>query len=153
MHELQQHQELSAALEELEACVETPLIPGEFERWIDEVDAAWTRLQPSLNSALTAQHPADYAEIGEEDQELIRRVEEMRQEDVEIAQEAANLGRHLPKLKSAIARGEPDEARLTPLIDTFIGSALGLIIRIRKQEQAVRTWLGEAFNRDRGTVD
>lgn len=146
-------QRLHAALDELEASVETPFVPGEFERWIAEVESAWTHLQPDLDWLLAKRHPEDYAEIGEEDPELIPRVEQMRQEDAEIEQQAAILQRQIPPLQSAIAHVEPDEAQLKPQLDELVRSVLSLIIRIRKQEQAVRTWLGEAFNRDRGTVD
>jgi len=146
-------QELHAALDGLEASVETPLVPGEFERWIDEGESAWQRLQTALAWLIATRHPEEYAEIGQEDEELICRVDQMRQEDVGIEHQAAELERRIPMLKATITCFEPDEAKLKPKVDMFVSETLALVIRIRKQEQAVRTWLGEAFNRDRGTVD
>jgi hypothetical protein len=148
-----EQQRLHEALGKLEASVETPFVPGEFERWIAEVESAWRNLQPGMELLITTRHPQDYAEIRQEDLELIPRVEQMRQEDAEIQRQADLLERQIPRLTAAVAHVEPDEGRLTPRLDAFAHDALSLIIRVRKQEQAVRTWLGEAFNRDRGTVD
>jgi hypothetical protein len=35
----------------------------------------------------------------------------------------------------------------------LIDAGLKLVIRVRTQEQAIRTWFLEAFDRDRGTAD
>ena len=148
-----EQQRLEGALATLEASVETPLVPGEFERRMSEVESAWKDLQPCFEWLMATRHPQDFAEIGREDAELISRVEQMRQEDAEIRQQAEILQQQIPPLEAAVAHVEPDEARLTPRLEALARDALNFVIRVRKQEQAVRTWLGEAFNRDRGTID
>jgi hypothetical protein len=148
-----EQQRLHEALAALEASVETPFVPGEFERWMSEVESAWKKLRTCLDWLIATRHPQDFAEIRQEDLELSPRVEQMRQEDAEIQQQAETLGQQIPPLQAAVAHVEPDEARLAPRLEALARDALNFVIRVRKQEQAVRTWLGEAFNRDRGTVD
>lgn len=149
----EQLQEFHAALDEFEASVETPFVPGEMEHWIEAVASAWERLLPLVKSVLTNRHPQLYAEIQREDQGLLRRIEQMRQQDAELEAAIIEVGQRIPTLKSSISHIEPDEAKLTPMLETFVNDALNLVISIRKQEQAVRTWFLEALERDRGTVD
>ncbi|MCA9111872.1 MAG: hypothetical protein KDA52_18105 [Planctomycetaceae bacterium] len=148
-----QHQELHQALEFFEASVESPFVPGEIERWIAAVELAWNRLLPTLNWLITVRHPDEFAEIRQEDQELIRRVQQMRQEDAAIDSAAVELEQRISLIETAISNIEPDEVQVRTTLENFVDDAIGLIIRIRKQELAVRTWLLEALNRDRGTVD
>lgn len=149
----ERQQALHDALETFETSLETPFVPGELERWISEVDRAWLGLKPELSWLLTTKHPEEYAEIGEEDQELFQRVEQMRAEDAAIEQRIEETARQIPALASAIDRVEPDEDKLAVALENFVEKSLDLVIRIRKQEQSVRVWLLEAFTRDRGTVD
>lgn len=144
---------LLATLAELEASVETPCIPGELEQWIDAVDDAFQRLKPFLDRQIATFHPQQFDDIGEEDEELFRRVEQMREEDASIDRQAARLGERMTKLKTAAANIEPDEAKLRTAFEGFVEAALDWIIQVRTQEQAIRTWLLEAFTRDRGDVD
>lgn len=151
---LNQHRDrLLEALAELEANIETPFVPGELERWINDVHGAFQRLRPLLDHQISDVHPQQYDEIREEDEELFRRVDQMRQEDADIIETASQLSEEIPKLQTAAANVEPDEAKLRTAFDGFVESVLDFIIRVRTQEQALRTWLMEAFTRDRGDVD
>ena len=146
-------QALLEALDNLEACVETPFVPGELERWIGSVDDAWQPIPVLLARLASSHHPDQFAKMRDEDDGLIRRIELMREEDQKLDKLSDEFGQRIPQLETAIANIEPDEALLNPALDAFVDEALNLIIRIRTQEQTVRTWLLEAFNRDRGTVD
>lgn len=146
-------QELHDVLEQLEASVETPFVPGEMEGWMTAVKNRWQQLLPLVHWVTTERHPQQYAQIRKEDEGLAQRVAQMREEDSEIQRAAAELDQQLPKLQSGISSIEPDEAKLKPALDSFVTDMLNLIIRIRTQEQSVRTWLQEAYVRDRGTVD
>jgi len=146
-------QAVRTALEKLEMSVETPLVPGEMERWIGAVSECWQTLVPLLQPLITEQHLAQFQEIRQEDPGLTHRVESMRADDEGIKQAAEELSRQIDQLKRDIRKGEPDEASLTSGLKPFVGDVLRFIIRVRMQEQAVRTWLQEAFMRDRGTVD
>jgi hypothetical protein len=142
-----------ASLANLEADVETPCVPGELEGWISDIDDALQRLRPLLERQIGVIHPRQFADIGAEDEELLRRVELMRLEDASIEVEARRLGEQIRILKTAATNIEPDEAKLRVAFDTFVEAGIAWIIRVRTQEQAIRTWFMEAFNRDRGDVD
>jgi hypothetical protein len=53
----------------------------------------------------------------------------------------------------AAAKVEPDELTLAKARDHLVERGLSLVLRIRKQEAAVKTWYLEAFQRDRGVGD
>jgi hypothetical protein len=149
----EQRDSLLEALAELEADIETPCVPGELEGWIGAANDAFQRVQPLLDRQIHTVHPQQFSEISEEDEELLRRVEQMRQEDAGIAEAAGELREQIQKLETAAANIEPDEARFRTAFDDFVQAGLKWIIRVRTQEQAIRTWLMEAFTRDRGPVD
>jgi hypothetical protein len=56
-------------------------------------------------------------------------------------------------LRPLVQRVEPDEMRAESAMAEFAQTLLDLVQRLRKQEVALRTWLVEAFTRDRGAVD
>lgn len=149
----QKQQALHAALDKLEASVETPLVPGEAERWIESVEADYQVARSCVLDAIGERHPEQYTTIWQEDEGLARRIEQLREEDTAIREAAESLGRHVSGMKSAIAKVEPDEAKLQSALEALVAEALRFIIRVRTLEQAIRTWVMEAFNRDRGTVD
>lgn len=145
--------QFNGALDELERCAESPFIPGELERWHAAVSESLQRFTPLLKEHAQTVHPAEFQNITDEDPELLQRVELMREEDREIECEAERLLEDAARLQPAVQRVEPDEARVETTLTRFANAMLGFVIRVRKQEIAVRTWLGEAFGRDRGTVD
>lgn len=149
----EQRDKLLEALADLEASVETPFVPGELEPWIAAVDEAFQHLRPRLDWSSTHVHPQQFDEIDHEDPELMRRVDQMRQEDAAIKEAARQLAEQIPKLETVVSAIEPDEAGMTAVMDEFVQAMLNLIVRVRTQEQAVRTWLMEAFDRDLGAVD
>lgn len=149
----QQLQNFHTALSQFETSVEVPFVPGELERWIAAVTTAWKLLQPKLSWVLNVLHPEHYAGISRADQELIQRVEQMRCEDAEIETEIEKIDQLIPALQTSIRDLEPNEAEVNRLMKEFVSDALVLVIRIRKQEQAVRTWFLESIYRDRGAVD
>lgn len=141
------------ALDELERCAETPFVPGELERWHSALFEGLRHFTPHLKQHTREMHPAEFQNIEDEDPELTRRVELMRAEDRELEQEADRLIDDAARLEAAVHKAEPDEARVEAPLTRLANATLGFVIRVRKQEIAVRTWLGEAFGRDRGTID
>ena len=147
-----QEEQLKHKLSEFEERAETPLIPGELDNWLSEVGSAFEELLPQLRLQTQHIHADEFAEIAEEDPELFARIEEMRAEDQSIMSLADQAAESLESLK---ARREQDatETDLKQDLDDFVSLSLGLVTRIRKQEVTVRTWLVEAFTRDRGEMD
>ena len=148
-----QRDRLFEALASLEQAVESPCVPGELERWIDAVDVAFKRLRPMVKEQIVRVHPQQFAEIRDEDEEMHRRVELMRQEDATLREAFEQLDRDIAGLKRSAENLEPDEARLRDAFGAFVQETIDCIVRTRTQEEAIRTWMMEAFTRDRGAVD
>lgn len=141
------------ALEHFEVCVETPFIPGELERLSDATASALRDLRTALEAHYRRVHASDFGRMSEEDDESLPRIEELKREDQAILEEAAKLEAWIAALLPRVRAVTPDELRVRDQLADFMKRSLEFVMRVRKQEVAVRTWLGEAFTRDRGTVD
>jgi len=183
-----QQDQLQEALADFEERVSVPLVPGELESWLEEVETAWQALWPQLQVQTQYIHAKEFTQIAEEDPELSSRVREMREEDTAIMALSDALSDQLKwlgkRLKDGITEPEfgetltgpdnkvtgPDnkdidstasdfsnegamETDLKQDIDQFVDASLALLTQIRKQEVAVRTWLVEAYTRDKGVMD
>jgi len=152
-------EEFMGALEELEQCLEMPFVPGELRNWLSQTEAALEQLTPELQVQTEHVHREEFAAIAEEDPELLRHVEEMRDEDQVILERRNQIADRLSEFQAFVERSNSDEdensaeTALKDDLEQFVAEALEWVIRIRKQEVAVRTWLVEAYTRDRGTVD
>lgn len=140
-------------LDGLEQQLETPVVPGELESWTGEAQLAMARLAHALRHRVEDVHDEQLAEIAAEDAELVIRVEALRGEDEALLEEVDRLRSRAAKLNEAAPRAEPNERRLGRGVDAFVEEALAFVIRVRKQEVALRTWYQEAFQRDRGVAD
>ena len=147
------HQDqLGRTLEIFEESADTPFVPGELENWLKETQEALYQLIPVLQEQTQSIHADEFAEIAEEDPGLLSRVEDMREEDRAIMEQKDKLADWLHDLQARLSHGA-SETDLKGDLDAFVSAALELVMRTRKQEVTVRTWLVEAFDRDRGTVD
>ena len=151
--EKEREQALQRALDSLEACAATPFVPGEMVAWLRATDHALERLCPLVSRQISQVHRAQYAEISQEDPELLRQVEILQQEDQAILELLASANSRMELLRPLIQRVEPDEKRVESVMVEFAQTLLDLVQRLRKQAVALRTWLVEAFTRDRGSVD
>ncbi|MEX0726455.1 MAG: hypothetical protein WEB58_09910 [Planctomycetaceae bacterium] len=144
-------QDFERQLDAFEQCTETPFVPGELEQWLSAVREAFDGLVPMVKESQRI-HEEEFVEIVEEDPELHVHVELMREEERAIAKELDELTKWFNEFpKRRIDGGDETEYKLD--LDRFVSAALEMLVRIRKQEVTVRTWLMEAFMRDRGTVD
>jgi len=176
-----QQEQIEESLKEFEERVSVPLVPGELESWLDEVKTAWQSLWPQLQVQTQYIHAKEFAQIAEEDPELSCRVREMREEDTGImaqSDEVADQIKYIEtRLEGGMAEPDLDEKKLQPgttepkpnvgdfndegametalkqNVDQLVTASLALVSRIRKQEVAVRTWLVEAYTRDKGVMD
>lgn len=144
---------MQAALTRFESNVGAPVVPGEAANWLDRVEASLNELKETYVEQVDEGHVAAYRQIRDEDPEMLRRVEQMRTEDREISAEFDAVRKRLGLLETVAKRAEQDEKRVESAIAEFVPLGQALVARIRKQEVAVRTWLTEAFNRDRGIAD
>jgi hypothetical protein len=98
-------------------------------------------------------HPRQFAEISDADPALLRQVELLRQEDVEIEQCRERLNQLVLQLAQHVAKFEPDEGRAQPYLKRLTEEGIAFVVRVRKQEVAVETWFAEAFHREHGGGD
>ena len=145
--------ELQDALRRLEGYLETPVVPGELEDWTQNVVAAWQEVDHRLETHIRDHHREQLSKIAEEDTEMLAHVERLRDEDVQIVDRFLELSRQVERLAERAPKIEPHEQRADAAIEQLVEQGLAWIIRVRKQEAAISTWFGEAFNRDRGVAD
>jgi hypothetical protein len=176
-----QQEQLQGALSEFEERASVPLVPGELESWLEEVKAVWQSLWPQLQVLAQYIHAKEFSQIAEEDPELSCRVREMREEDTAIMAQSDEVADKLKSIENRLEQGtaepnvgekklRPDgtepkpnvgdfreegamETELKGDVDQFVAASLAVVSRIRKQEVAVRTWLVEAYTRDKGVMD
>jgi hypothetical protein len=146
-------QDLDSALKSFSLCLEEPCIPGELEEWIKTVWEAIERVRPLLYKHLARNHQDHFAGIVEEDAEMFRQVTLLKQEDHNILQQFQALSDRAWKLLEKAPRVGPNEAQLQEDVSTLITDGLAFVIQVQRQGIAIRTWLQEAFLRDRGVAD
>lgn len=144
--------ELAEALGAFETALATPIVPGELEPWAETLQAKAKRLEPLLHRRI-ADHEKCFSQIEKADPELIKRVENLKSEDEEIHSEFQSLSERIASLAERAPDTEPGETVANRQVPELVDNGLAFVIRVRKQEVALRTWLVEAFQRDRGPVD
>jgi septal ring factor EnvC (AmiA/AmiB activator) len=143
----------ASQLTELETSLGTPLVPGELVTWFETVATVLAELQPSLHRRTTGGHLAQFDQIMRDDPALQRSVEQLRAEDEALNDALQSFKASADRLAAKAAEIEPDEDVMSQEWNRFVEEGLWLVIRLRKQETAIRTWLSEAAYRDRGTGD
>jgi len=144
---------LKEHLAAFEMCLETPLVPGEFEPWLAAARETLGKVDGLLRLHLGQNHRAQLREIKEEDNEMFARVEGLVKADAATLEKLGWLHEWGVRLADRTAQTEPDEGKLVPEFGEFITQGIDFVIHVRKQELAISTWLGEAFNRERGSGD
>jgi hypothetical protein len=147
---------LECQLRAFEQSAGTPFVPGELEGWIEAALSAFGELGPLFQEHVQKIHSQEFANISQEDPELLARVSEMRLEDAAIDLLQVQIADWLDSLQTRVSTGSNEgecETELKEELDRFVTESLALVVRIRKQELAIRTWVVEAFTRDRGDAD
>lgn len=145
--------DLESALKHFSVCLEDPCVPGELERWIHTVWKALEQVRPLLYKHLTRNHQEHFAGIVEEDSEMFRQVTLLKKEDDGILQSLQALSERARKLLENAPRVGPNEAQLHDEVSALICDGLAFVVQVQHQDIAIRTWLQEAFLRDRGVAD
>jgi hypothetical protein len=145
--------DLKTALTAFETSLSTPIVSGELASWVGEVAKAWKTASATIHDCMTVVHPRQYEEMAEEDLELLPQIERLKAEDEAIERERERIGNMVERDAQHVPKLEPDEAKAQKHVQNLIDEGLAFVMRARKQEVALETWLVEAFNRDRGTAD
>jgi hypothetical protein len=143
---------LKGALESLENELQTPLVSGEHTEWTRGVTEAWHAAAVAAHDQIAA-HRKQFKEMMNVDQEIFRQVELLKKEDEELEKHLDCVGKKIYSITRKTPVAERDELRTEQDRQTLVADGIAFINRMRKQEIAIKTWFGEAFNRDRGPVD
>lgn len=141
------------SLKRFETALEAPIVPGELEQWTNGIRETAQTLSEKLRRHLETVHEQECQEIVKEDPEMYRHVKQLKQAGQESMQRMDAFLEHARKLGRRAPRQEPEEVPIQQELSRLSNEGLALVIHIRKQEIARRTWLQEAFNRVRGDMD
>lgn len=144
---------LEQKLKRLATSLQTPVVPGELESWVGTVRDAANLAAEALQHQIASVHPSEFAQIVKEDPELFRQVEQMKDADRDSSARMNSFRARIGQLAKEAPRGEPNELKLKEQLAEVIDQGLALVLHVQKQEIARRTWLQEAFNRERGVGD
>src|SRR5262245_45482373 len=97
MSQEQEHR-LRDALTALETALHTPVIAGELKDWVEAVRKAFDAATAELHAQLRQGHRQQFANILQQDLEMARQVELLKEEDRAILQQVVELGRELDGL-------------------------------------------------------
>jgi hypothetical protein len=140
-------------LAELEACFGTPVIPGSLAPWLEAIEAALGELEPVLRHQVNHGHRAQLSLIERAEAGSPRSVDHLKREDQELLAAFVSLKAEAARLSALATDVEPDEAVMNDDVARFASAGLWFVIRVRRQNTAIRTWLGESFNRESGAGD
>lgn len=143
---------LKPAIEKLETCLVTPVVPGELPSWTANARSAFDEVIKQWQGRRAAEDK-NLQEIGEQDSELLYRVEQLKAEREEVWRHAQELGEALHSMEHRAEAVEPDELRAEKLHEDTKARGLDFVLRLRALDAALTTWLLEAFQRDRGVGD
>jgi Spy/CpxP family protein refolding chaperone len=141
---------IDAALSQFESCLESPVIPGELPSWAAAVEQTYRGLGGPLRREIEDTHRDQLAQITSEETDLLAQVQQLREEDAQLGEVYQAFGNDIRAFRKQAERVEPHEGKLAERLTRVVNDGLALVIRIRKQQRAIRTWLLEAFNRDTG---
>jgi len=143
----------TSKLEKFERCLETPIVSGDLVAWFEAAKEASQEAQEAYREAVCEDHAEMLDEILEQDAALGPRVEELKTEQEQLLDRWSEFQKQLDAGHRAAKRSEPNEAKLQEPLDDLTERGLRLVISLRKQETALRTWHTEALHRDRGIAD
>lgn len=153
MNRMGLEEQLQQALDHLQACLQASRVAGELPAWTQSIRDAATELRPILRRQIQVIHDDDFAEIVEQDPGLLTRVERLKENDGRLARRFDQLVKGIERLEQLVSQVEPDELQVEPDVSELIVEGLEFVRNVQQQEAAIRSWLLEAFARDRGTVD
>lgn len=141
------------ALTSLETTLATPIVSGELVEWARNADSALRNFLLRWLERRDVTHHQTFEQIGEEDPELLGRVEQLEQEDDQITRTGQQLASRAASLAETSEAAERNETKLSTQALKLADDGLVWLAHVRRQEVAVQAWLTEATHRDRGAVD
>jgi hypothetical protein len=145
-------QSLERATDALEAAIVQTRVPGELSEWVGGVSRALNEVYELLSHQVIPQHKADFSQILSNDLALEPRVQELSAVDEELCQQLDSALKLAATIEQALLASD-GQLEANAHAERLFEKCMLLVIRVRKQEQAVNSWFVEALQRDRGVVD
>ena len=146
-------QTLEETLSKVEMALLSPVVSGELKSWIANVQQAGATFAVDWTGYLNTLLHVQYAEIGENDPELLPVVQKMIETERRLLEDLARFHERLHELAKRAADVKWQESKLAAEQQKVADAGLALILEVKKQRAAAATWLAEAVYRDRGSVD
>jgi predicted DNA binding CopG/RHH family protein len=143
-------QTLQDTIAKLETALLAPVVSGELLNWVRNVEQAATTFAMDFATYVRTVLHVQYAEIANNDPELLPQVEKLIEADQQLLQDLACFHEELHALRQRAAQVEKHESKVADHRQRVEEAGLSLILRIKKQQAAAGTWLAEALYRDRG---
>jgi len=145
--------DLKDSIAKLESALLTPVIAGELISWVTTVQDAADDLEEHLRTfADQVLHP-QYKEIAKADNEMLFRVQQLKEEEVKLLAAHEAFRRNLHLLAQRTPQVFEDEAKVADERALVEKQGMKLMTELKRQQLAATTWLAEAVYRDRGPVD
>lgn len=144
---------LQHTIEDLEGALLTPVVAGELLAWAKSVQQAASTFGTDWMRCVRSDLHPKYKEIAKTESDLLRRVEQMLQTDQELFEALACFQEQLADLARLAELAGKDESRLADRRQAIEADGIAMIVRIKKQQASVATWLSEAHCRDQGVGD
>ncbi|MDX1945051.1 MAG: hypothetical protein SFU86_06560 [Pirellulaceae bacterium] len=146
-------QVLQQTMTRLEQALLAPVVGGELQQWIGNVQLAAATFATDWTRYLCTVLHQEYAQIAGTDPELLGVVQQMMRVDRQLLEDFARFQEDLHKLCCRAQRVEKHESKVAEQRQALEETGLRLIVSIKRQQAAADTWLAEALYRDRGVGD
>ena len=140
-------------LQQWENCFATPIISGELRNWCDHLQQATDEVRMRLRQRMDEAHEQGFSQIMAEDIALASQVEQLKEADQALWEDFENMHKKVTALRDQVIEEGTETDKLHLAAKTVADRGLEMVVRLRKQETALATWLAEALQRDRGVVD
>jgi hypothetical protein len=140
-------------LAEVESCLESVVVPGELLAWANELLQACEAEGSALRREISKAHAENLAKLSAANSDQSQHAAQLEAEDAEILRRFDEFESKVRRLQERAALAGAREDNLEEGIRSIVEDGLALVIRVRKQERALSTWLSEAFQRDTGVGD
>jgi len=153
MSTMQKLDPLADTLERLERQLELPHISGELNSWAAESLKLLKELDRQVRWAVNSEHPRAFETIVKNQANLLQQVEKMRPEDQQLLEALEPVIRQAEQFALSMNETALAEQQFQPKRERLVNDGLSFILRMRRQQSAVDTWLRESMQRDNGVGD
>ncbi len=140
-------------LERLEQQLEVPHISGELNNWASDVVSLLKELEHELQQAVASEHARSFQMIVKSNRNLRSQVDKLAEEDQAILNAFPTLLRQAEQLVNCIREDALAEQQFHEVREKVVQEGLAFVLRARRQQVGVDTWLAEALQRDNGVGD